>query len=575
VLTVVFVAEPVSLSAQASNRGQPVAGAVFNPIVSAANPDILAYETLTGDRQELYLYRVSTKQSFPVSRAAPAAFAGGIPGLSGGAQRSVYSGEADFKPTLDRGRQWFAYIASERGAFKLLVNYVDEGGRLADRDPVTLPFTGGARQPRWSVDGRHLAFVSDSGILYIYPNLGSALSSGNAASLPAVRIAQSGVGVRFPVWSPKGNYIAYEVERTVRSSKRSQIEVLAVDTGTAGARGTPVLLTEDLTDANAFRPSWSADARHVAYYVDRLLTRGDVGSGAVDIGVVVAQVQPTTGRILRGEILSGSSRRIAEGVRPNLWRGPSWTRMYVGTDVKDALVYVQADDAKADPVFVHSLDAWLALRSRDESRVSMSDVLNSENAREVSVTESKGFARYAFSTLGGGGQVVRTFDDVRATWAKGAAPIPAAAITVANDLVPKEKVAVRRSSLPLSMIFPGAGQMVGGHKKKGLLLSVVGIASASMFALGATGRSAAITDGLEAKDDDEYTRAETDFKGKKTVQLAGAGALGAAWLVGLVDAARSGGSTTTVGLTTAPGPRSVANANGSLGLRVAFGRKGP
>lgn len=588
VLSAAAAIRPQAVSAQDASRGQPVAGAVYNPIMSPANPDIVAYETLNGDRQELFLYRVSTGRRFPATRAAQSMSAGvvGIPGLSGGAQRSVYSGEADFRPVLVDGRQWFAYIASERGTFKLLVNYLDDKGALSPREPITLPFGGGARQPRWSADGRHLAFVSDSGILHIYPNLGNALRSGNTAALQASRVVQAGIGVRFPAWSPKGNYLAYEIERTIRGSRRSQIEVIAFDTVSVTARGTPVLLTEDLTDASAFRPSWSPDARHVAYYVDRLSARGDASNSSVDIGIVAAQVQPTSGRILRGEILTGSSRRIAEGVRPNLWRGPGWTRMFVGTDVRDALVYVQADDAKADPIYVHSVDAWLALRPRDESRVSMTDLFKSENAKEVSVTESRGFVRYTYSTLGGGGQEVRTYDDMKATWAKGAVAV-AEVLVVAEkkrDVPPPPVVvtdpertlsAARRSSLPLSVVFPGMGQLAGGHKLKGTLFSLVGLAGASAFALGYTGGSSAIDAGFAAKDRAAFDKAESDFNGKRTMQMAGVGALGTAWLIGLIDAARSGGPTKNVGLITAPGPRSAVNANGSLGLRVPLGRRAP
>jgi hypothetical protein len=357
-----------------------------------------------------------------------------------------------------------------------------------------------------------------------------------------------------------------------------------------------VVLTEDLTDANAFRPSWSADAKYVAYYVDRLGSTGE-GAASTDIGVVEAQTQPTTGRILRGELLRGQSRRLAEAVFPNAMRGPSWTRMFIGSDAKPAVVYVQLDDAKGNPMFAHSIDAWLSMRSRDESRVALSPILQAVNPREVTATPSNGFLRYAYTSLADGGQVIRTFDDPTAKWASGMAAVskkaaPVVAVAPKAEApkaeppkaepkpvinVPKgEKSASGGANLGLAVVFPGAGQLAGGSKGRGALYSIAGIAGAGLFAMGFTGTSSAADAGFKAKDRAAYDAAKSDYDGKKSLATIGAGALGVAWAVGIIDAAmHRDGSPSSVSLISTPGSSvTTARASTNVGLRFSFGGSG-
>ena len=171
---------------------QQIAGRVSNPTTSPVLPDIVAFDRIENDRQELRFMRLSSQQEFSSTKARAAPRRGivvTLPDITGGASLSSYAGQLDWRPVADQGRSWFAYVASDdRGTVGLMLNYIDGNGQLANSDPVRIPFSGQARSPRWAPDGQHLAFVSDSSVLFIVSGVGAALRGGNAGSLSPTRI---------------------------------------------------------------------------------------------------------------------------------------------------------------------------------------------------------------------------------------------------------------------------------------------------------------------------------------------------------------------------------------------------
>ena len=187
------------------------------------------------------------------------------------------------------------------------------------------------------------------------------------------------------------------------------------------------------------------------------------------------------------------------------------------------------------------------------------------NHREVSATESRGFVRYAYASVAGGGETLSVYNDSTATWAKG--PPPAL-----PDKKGRGTIIASRASLPLAIVFPGAGQLAGSSKKKGVLYSLAGIAGASLVVMGVTGTKSAAKAGTIATTNEEFTAAMKNHETRERFAMAGGGAFGIAWLVGVIDAAmHRGEGGTSVSLISGPRSSRVANGAHSLGIRIPLG----
>jgi dipeptidyl aminopeptidase/acylaminoacyl peptidase len=183
-------------------------------------------------------------------------------------------------------------------------------------------FTRGPRRdtaPRWSPDGRWLAFVSErerkaKGQLYVIPADGG----------EAVRLTDLRPGVTSPAWSPDGRWLAFvsrvggweeptDEEERERSKPPRIIDVLRYKSNGVGfiydrpqqifvvpaAGGSPRRLTDGLYDNH--HPTWAPDGRHVAFVSARHAERDE--DGAADLFTVPLdggeprQLTPTLGPV--------------------------------------------------------------------------------------------------------------------------------------------------------------------------------------------------------------------------------------------------------------------------------------
>lgn len=533
-----FIVVLASMVAVAAPAAAQQAGRVINPLMNIANPDLVSYETLSESRQELMFYRKSDSSTFQALPTRPEPGRIMLPGVTEGNNISAFSGDMDWYPIPVKNpvRHWFTYVASERGALRVFANFIDSKGDVA-ADPLRLPIPGTGRQPRWSPDGKHLAFVSDSNVLYVFFDIDRAIQSRNVSALRATRIGAAGSGVLFPAWSPRSDHLAYQAERVVGGSRRIQVEVINIDTAAKAANGNPVVLTRDLGDIRAYHPSWSKDGRYVAYYMERLGRTAESEGGAFDIGVVQAQAQGGSGRVVMGLEVSGLSRRLAEGVVQNLRRGPSWTLTTVtGGAPETAIVYALKDDANGSPIYVHSLNRWIAKSGKERERVPISGPWRTLNHHDVTAIEGRGALLYVYASAAGGGEKLSLQTDPNSSWAQGN-PVVYTERTVVDI---ETGGVVRGASVPKAVLFPGFGQLSGGYKKRGTVYAVVGLAGASMLAIGTTGRSSAASDATAAlaagRNYKAYTTAVSSYNSSKSTQMAGAGTLGAIWAIALVDA---------------------------------------
>jgi hypothetical protein len=588
----------LSLGAQQSARRAPnplASGRVANPLASPVLPDIVAFERIEGEHQELLFLRAYSQEVFslktPPGRRNEQVNMQNV--VSGGdaPRLTSYAGQLDWRPVDEQGRSWFAYVASDSASrLGLMLNYVDRVG-LARTPPLHVPFPGGKPSfPRWSPDGKHLAFVSDSSILHIVSDVDVALRAMDANNLRPTRIATASRPASYPEWSPFGDHIAYGIETVSRGNRNGAIEVLPLIKLTGKVAGSPVIVTEELIGDNEYRPTWSPDAKYIAFYADQ----GGLGGkqSQTSIGIVEIVVGARDQLVRRGSVIQRSQRWIADDVIPNQLRGPAWTSVTDGAQPRPALLYVQRNDAHNNPIVAASVQRWVDGAQAGQYAIEMP--WGTVKHKTVSSVQTYLNMRSVYVSVVGGGDAIQVHDD-HADWAKG--PEPVGAIGVQAPVPTGKQPAGQTGKQPKAVddpggtvviyahkgkdvgnavLFPGLGQLSAGQKTKGRVLASIGLAGIAYIGLGVAGTHSAASKGeksISAGDIDQFLRDSTSNQNARTKVMRGALVYGAAWLYGILDAAIGRpprASRFSFGLAPS-GTEHRGQASGQIGFTVPFG----
>ncbi len=557
-------------------------------------PDIVAFERAVNDREELQFVRLSNQRVFLATRAPMSGRPGVVvtlPEIGAGKTLSAYAGQLDWRPVADQGRSWYAYVASDdNGRLALMLNYIDDVGELATTDPIRIPFGGQVRTPRWSRDGRHLAFVSDSSILYIVSDIADVLRGGAASALRPTRVLAASRPALFPAWSPAGDHIAYGTEVLSGGNRNGAIEVLPVNPATGAVAGVPVVVTGELSDQDEYRPSWSRDGKYIAFYAD---SAGAASARqAVSIGIVEVVLNPRTGQSYRGIVKEGSQRWLAADVIADGIHGPAWTSITEGSLRKDAVLFVRRDAPRSDPITIADFQRWLAQLPRDQYETALPSASDALSPRSVSSVEMNKRMRFVFTSVKGGSEIVG-FRDVAAAWAQGPEPTPvivAAEVAAVPGPAPRADGTIgirahKGQDVARALLFPGLGQFSSGQPLKGTVLALAGAGGAAVGIFGKLSMGPPLADGRAAVDavardpstraavQANYDRAKSDFEAKRGMALLGAGVFAATWLYGIVDASTGSGPTRDVSLKVGP-DRTRTSANVGFSIAVGNLRRG-
>ena len=345
---------------------QRLKGQIYNIQFAPSNPSLIAYERLVTDKQEIYLYNISTSEIQKLTALSNDKGETGDIFLdllhsSDIENLSYYEGQLDWRPVLDsRGRQWFVFISSGKNkGYDLYLSYIDNVGRLNNKEPLRLRRKGTDQFPKWSPDGNSLVFVGEGekGMdLYFCDNMREILSDGTSRKFHPQKLIKNSEEDCYPSWSPDGRYIAFQSEMIEKGIKNIGIDIIDMDSNLK----TPVRLTGTLNSYNEYKPSWSHDGRYIAFYIDHNPINSSSEDQLQDISVVQIVRSVTSNKIIGGKVIEGFSKRLAENILPKRHSGPVWYAIKDKSrgSMRNLVIYVAKDEKEFNPIILKDFSTW-------------------------------------------------------------------------------------------------------------------------------------------------------------------------------------------------------------------------
>ena len=251
------------------------------------------------------------------------------------------------------------YVFSSQGIKKNFDLYLDDSWLTTN--------TGNDGQPAWSPDGRYIAFTSqqkDSGDIYMIDLDGDDDQPRQVTKWPAA--TEFG-----PRWAPNTNSLSFT---RAMAGKQGQ------DVGIIGDTTRPAETTKMLTDwaADEIRPSWSPDAKRIAFYSNR----GNVNKKQFDLWIVGIDGQ--------------NAKKLASNAVVDDHRGVVWT------PDSSTVIYVEMNHKTDNPV------KWVRADGSARGTLETGTQLNSD----LALRSAGGQMVLAFKALGVKGSTDKTWERV-------------------------------------------------------------------------------------------------------------------------------------------------------------------
>jgi hypothetical protein len=444
----------------------------------------VAYSRQVEDTQELFLYDASEGTVRKVTAVEEAGGEGGGTGgfFETGTDQSLrrFEGQLSWRPVLDSdGRQWFAFVsnASETG-YGLFLSYLTPEGELADQT-IELPFRGQAGFPSWSPDGHRLVFSgspegAEGNELYLYPDVGRFLQSGgrpneadraggpsSGPNVAPFQLTDNPAGNLYPVWSPNGEYIAYQSKQRGEGGQAnwgiSLLDLSTWDEPQGGEQPRSVRLSGQLSAYHEYKPSWSPNGSYVSFYVSQSQVGAGAGNRQQDIGVL-RLVRGNDGNVQTGGVMEGfTGQRLAENVLPNGHRGPGW---YPSVN-SSSLIYVKKEENRGNPIYLADVTRWRKDNPNYSRRLSTQFEGETQLHEAVDATRGTEGLRLAFASQEGEQMRLQVRGALEPTF---------------SSQKPKVRKEISRTdALWRSAAFPGWGQFHKGDRAQGWILATAGV----------------------------------------------------------------------------------------------------